>query len=183
MHKTLKRIQKKKAKRKKKTGPVYCMQLSVRVYMQFGDDTCWSLMEVISSLKLSLRLAKDREQTLQDELLMARVVRPRRVTDTGMSDRQQRRRVKAKFHYTIPIGPDRTRADCFARPGSAARVSDKVRGLCLVGSGRARVVEFSYKYAPSLTSGHGTGSHLLLLPSDPAIQLPGDPVDPVDPVL
>ena len=94
------------------------MQLSVRVYMQFGDDTCWSLMEVISSLKLSLRLAKDREQTLQDELLMARVVRPRRITDTGMSDRQQRRRVKAKFHYTGPIGPDRTRADCFARPGS-----------------------------------------------------------------
>ena len=118
MHKTLKRMQKKRRRGKTKTGPVYCMQLSVRVYMQFGDDTCWSLMEVISSLKLSLRLAKDREQTLQDELLMARVVRPRRITATGMSDRQQRRRVKAKFLYTGPIGPDRTRADCFARPGS-----------------------------------------------------------------
>ena len=27
------------------------------------------------------------------------------------------------------------------------RVSDKVRGLCLVGSGRARVVEFSYNWS------------------------------------
>jgi len=43
-----------------------------------------------------------------------------------------------------PTGPDRTRTDFFARPGPQTRVSDKVRGLCLVGSGRARVVEFSY---------------------------------------
>jgi len=119
MHKTLKRMQKKKAKRKNKNrSSVLYAAASTLCIMQFGDDTFWSLMEVISSLKLSLRLAKDREQTLQDELLMARVVRPRRITDTGMSDRQQRRRVKAKFHYTGPIGPDRTRADCFARPGS-----------------------------------------------------------------
>jgi len=52
--------------------------------------------------------------------------------------------LKAKFHYTGPTGPDRTRTDFFARRGPQTRVSDKVRGLCLVGSGRARVVEFSY---------------------------------------
>ena len=52
--------------------------------------------------------------------------------------------VKAKFHYTCPTGPARTRTDFFARPGPQTLVSDKVRGLCLVGSGRARVVEFSY---------------------------------------
>ena len=44
----------------------------------------------------------------------------------------------------IPLhGPDRTRTD----PHGLFRetlVSDKVRGLCLVGSGRARVVELSY---------------------------------------
>ena len=79
----------------------------------------------------------------------------------------------AKFHYTDPTRPARTRTDFFA-----ARVSEKLRwvraglrqrpcgslwvragpvgslnakfhytdprGLCLVGSGRARVVEFSY---------------------------------------
>ena len=50
----------------------------------------------------------------------------------------------AKFHYTDPTGPARTRTDFFARPGPQTQVSDKVRGLCLVGSGRARVVEFSY---------------------------------------
>ena len=55
--------------------------------------------------------------------------------------------VKAKFHYTGPTGPDRTRTDFFARPGPQTRVSDKVRGLCLVGSGRARVVELSYNTA------------------------------------
>jgi len=33
----------------------------------------------------------------------------------------------------VRVGPDQT------------RVSDKVRGLCLVGFGRAGVVEFSYK--------------------------------------
>ena len=54
------------------------------------------------------------------------------------------RSVKAKFHYTGPTGPDRTRTDFFARPGPQTRVSDKVRGLRLVGSGRARVVEFIY---------------------------------------
>jgi len=53
--------------------------------------------------------------------------------------------VKAKFHYTGPTGSDRTRANFFARPGPQTRVSDKVRGLCLVGSDRARVVELSYK--------------------------------------
>jgi len=36
-----------------------------------------------------------------------------------------------------PTGPDRTGPD-------QTRVSDKVRGLCLVGAGRARLVEFSY---------------------------------------
>jgi len=52
--------------------------------------------------------------------------------------------IKAKFHYTGPTGPARTRTDFFARPGPQTRVSGKVSGLCLVGSGRARVVEFSY---------------------------------------
>jgi len=42
-----------------------------------------------------------------------------------------------KLHYTGPTGPNRTGPD-------QTRVSDKVRGLCLVGSGRARLVEFSY---------------------------------------
>ena len=50
--------------------------------------------------------------------------------------------VKAKFHYTGPTGPAGTRADFFARPGPQTRVSGL--GLCLVGSDRARVVEFSY---------------------------------------
>ena len=40
-----------------------------------------------------------------------------------------------------PTGPDQTKS---AGSAGSARVSDKVRGLCLVGSGRARVVEFSY---------------------------------------
>ena len=35
--------------------------------------------------------------------------------------------VKAKFHYTGPTGPARTRAEFFARPGPQTRVSDKVR--------------------------------------------------------
>ena len=43
-----------------------------------------------------------------------------------------------------PRVPTRTRTDFFARPGPQTRDSDKVRGLCLVGSGRARVVGFSY---------------------------------------
>ena len=43
-----------------------------------------------------------------------------------------------------PTGPARTRTDFFARPGPQTRVSDKVLGLCLVGSGQTRVVEFSY---------------------------------------
>ena len=56
--------------------------------------------------------------------------------------------VKAKFHYTGPTGRARTFSqDLGRRPGSltkSARVSDKVRRLCLVRSGRAGVVEFSY---------------------------------------
>jgi len=63
-------------------------------------------------------------------------------------------RRQAKFHYTGLTGPDRTRADFFA-----ARVSEKLRWIRAglqqspcgsirvragpVGSGRARVVEFS----------------------------------------
>ena len=39
----------------------------------------------------------------------------------------------AKFRYTGPTGTARTRADC-RRPGPQTGVSDKVRGLCLVGS-------------------------------------------------
>ena len=46
----------------------------------------------------------------------------------------------AKFHYTGPTGPARTRKDFFA-----ARVSEKLRWVRAGprGSGRARVVEFS----------------------------------------
>ena len=68
---------------------------------------------------------------------------------TRQSQRLRLCRVKAKFHYTGPTGPDWTRTD-FLRPGSprnsvgSVRVSDKVRAGP-VGSGRARVVEFSVK--------------------------------------
>jgi len=50
------------------------------------------------------------------------------------------RRIIAKFHYTDPTGPDRTRTDFFA-----ARVSEKLRWVRAGprGSGRVRVVEFS----------------------------------------
>ena len=60
-------------------------------------------------------------------------------------------RVKAKFHYTGPTGPDRTRADphgLWRRPArtqrsfSETRAAKKVREGP-VRSGRARVVEFS----------------------------------------
>jgi len=47
--------------------------------------------------------------------------------------------VKAKFHYTDPTGPAPTRTD--------------PHGLCLVGSGQARVVEFSL-YATATTRVH-----------------------------
>jgi len=52
-------------------------------------------MEVISSLKTSLRLAKDREQTLEDELLMSRVVQrgARRSTSHSIPDCRQRQHV------------------------------------------------------------------------------------------
>jgi len=49
--------------------------------------------------------------------------------------------VIAKFHYTGPIGPDQTKsADFVGDP----RGPNGPSGLCLVGSGRARLVEFSY---------------------------------------
>jgi len=63
--------------------------------------------------------------------------------------------LKAKFHYASPTGPDRTRADPhgLARTLSETRTDPteflgdpgrkKVRAGP-VGSGRARVVEFSY---------------------------------------
>ena len=56
----------------------------------------------------------------------------------------------AKFHYTGPTGPDPTRKKIRGtRVSEKVRwVPDKVRGLCLVGSGRVRsdpsIVEFSY---------------------------------------
>jgi len=49
--------------------------------------------------------------------------------------------LKAKFHYMGPTGPDRTRADPTEFRGDPGR--KKVRAGS-VGSGRARVVEFSY---------------------------------------
>jgi len=69
----------------------------------------------------------------------------------------------AKFHYTGPTGPDRTRTDFFA-----ARVSEKLRWVRVglqqspcgsvrvragpVGSGRARVVEFGLYTTRSLVT-------------------------------
>jgi len=52
--------------------------------------------------------------------------------------------VLAKFHWTGPTGPDQTKSADFvgdetrvtAGSAGSARVSDKVRGLCPVGSGR-----------------------------------------------
>ena len=81
---------------------------------------------------------------------------PKAVYHSGCRDKHNRSRcdsnlgtlspqsdaLKAKFHYT---GPDRTRAD--PHGPAQTRVSDKVRVLCLVGSGRARVVEFSYNHS------------------------------------
>ena len=57
--------------------------------------------------------------------------------------------VLAKSHYTCPNGPDPTRPD--------RTRSDKVRGLCLIGSGRVRLVEFSY-----LPTGICAGSTVVL---------------------
>jgi len=57
--------------------------------------------------------------------------------------------VIAKFYYMGPTGPDRTGPDqtksAFFVGDPGTRVSDKVRGICPVGSGRARLVEFSDK--------------------------------------
>jgi len=47
---------------------------------------------------------------------------------------------KAKFHYTGPTGPDRTRADPHGPNGVSRRPGPQKSP---VGSGRARVVEFS----------------------------------------
>jgi len=48
--------------------------------------------------------------------------------------------VIAKFHYTGPTGPDRTGPD-------ETKSADFVGDPHLVGSGRVRVVEFSYYFA------------------------------------
>jgi len=69
--------------------------------------------------------------------------------------------VIAKFHYTGPTGPARTLSETRTdqRSFSEIRVGsgpcrrtrpDQVHGLCLVGYGRARLVEFSY-YATAFT--------------------------------
>jgi len=51
--------------------------------------------------------------------------------------------VIAKFHYTGPTGPDQTKSADFVRdPGLRPGSREKVRASP-VGSGRARVVEFS----------------------------------------
>ena len=81
-----------------------------------------------------------------------------RAKDAPPDNRPASSPVKAKFHYTGPTGPDRTRTDfvgdphglcgLFCGPGlprnsvGSVRVSDKVRAGP-VGSGGARVVEFS----------------------------------------
>ena len=56
----------------------------------------------------------------------------------------------AKFHYTGPTGPDQTKsADFVGDPGLRPGSREKVRaGQC--GSGRARVVEFSYYFVPGV---------------------------------
>ena len=68
--------------------------------------------------------------------------------------------MKAKFHYTGPTGPDQTKsADFFGDPGLRPGSREKVR-VGPVGSGLARVVEFSLNIAvqvtnqPGVTSGH-----------------------------
>ena len=77
-------------------------------------------------------------------LRLAATAAPRLVRSTPRLHGSRRRRLHqvcdliAKFHYTGPTGPDPTRQSL------GTRVSDKVRGLCLVGSGRARLVECSY---------------------------------------
>jgi len=53
----------------------------------------------------------------------------------------------AKFHYTGPTGPDQTKSADFV--GGIRQV----RELCLVGTGRASVVEFSYERQLILGSG------------------------------
>ena len=67
-------------------------------------------------------------------------------------------RVRAKFHYTDPTGPDRTRTDFFAaklrwvRAGLRQSPCGSVRVRAgQVGSGRTRVVEFSYYWANKMT--------------------------------
>ena len=64
--------------------------------------------------------------------------------------------VIAKFHYTGPTGPART----FLRRNfvGSVRVSDKVRAGPR-GSGRARVVEFSYKRARAGRLAFSVGLH------------------------
>ena len=58
--------------------------------------------------------------------------------------------VCAKFHYTGPTGPDRTRTDFVGDPhGTQRSFSNSRVGPC--GSDRARVVEFSYNETKSLT--------------------------------
>ena len=69
--------------------------------------------------------------------------------------------VTAKFHYTGPTGPDRTRAGFFCGPGlretplgpcGSPTKSVRVRAG-LVGSGRARVMEFSLKRLSAAADG------------------------------
>ena len=56
--------------------------------------------------------------------------------------------VIAKFHYTGPTGPDRTRTDFVGDPHGPNGVSPQKKSVQVragpVGSGRVRVVEFSY---------------------------------------
>jgi len=57
----------------------------------------------------------------------------------------------AKFHYTGPTGPDLTKSADFV--GGIRQSPRFVGGLCLVGTGRASVVEFSYERQLILGSG------------------------------
>ena len=54
---------------------------------------------------------------------------------------------KAKFHYTGPTGPDRTLSE--TRTDPTEFLGDPGRKKSPVGSGRARVVEFSLKLCSS----------------------------------
>jgi len=70
------------------------------LHIQLEDD---ALTEVISSLQLSLKLAKVREQTLEDELRVFRPLgrRARRRTNSDTLDHLRQRNVKTLSPFCL----------------------------------------------------------------------------------